>query len=66
MATSLRATIPAARNSARWIRSAGDMYEQLIDLKVIEKPFDPATAYTLQFIREEGRTPSRKHNTPCF
>jgi NitT/TauT family transport system substrate-binding protein len=27
------------------------MYKQLLDLKVIEKPFDPATAYTLQFVR---------------
>lgn len=26
------------------------MYQQLVDLKVIDKPFDPATAYTLQFI----------------
>jgi NitT/TauT family transport system substrate-binding protein len=26
------------------------MYDQLVDLKVIEKPFDPATAYTLQFL----------------
>jgi NitT/TauT family transport system substrate-binding protein len=26
------------------------MYQQLVDLKVIEKPFDPATAYTLQFL----------------
>jgi NitT/TauT family transport system substrate-binding protein len=26
------------------------MYEQLIDLKVIDKPFDPVTAYTLQFL----------------
>jgi len=26
------------------------MYQQLTDLKVIEKPFDPSTAYTLQFI----------------
>jgi NitT/TauT family transport system substrate-binding protein len=26
------------------------MYEQLVDLKVIEKPFDPAAAYTLQFL----------------
>lgn len=26
------------------------MYEQLIDLKVIGKAFDPATAYTLQFL----------------
>ena len=25
------------------------MYKQLVDLKVIDKPFDPATAYTLQF-----------------
>jgi NitT/TauT family transport system substrate-binding protein len=27
------------------------MYEQLVDLKVIGKPFDPATAYTLQFLQ---------------
>jgi NitT/TauT family transport system substrate-binding protein len=27
------------------------MYMQLINLKVIEKAFDPATAYTLQFVR---------------
>lgn len=26
------------------------MYEQLVDLKVIDKPFDPTTAYTLQFL----------------
>jgi NitT/TauT family transport system substrate-binding protein len=26
------------------------MYKQLLELKVIEKPFDPATAYSLQFI----------------
>jgi NitT/TauT family transport system substrate-binding protein len=26
------------------------MYKQLLDLKVIDKPFDPATAYTLQFV----------------
>jgi hypothetical protein len=26
------------------------MYQQLVDLKVIDKPFDPATAYTLQFV----------------
>jgi NitT/TauT family transport system substrate-binding protein len=30
---------------ARW----STMYKQLIDLKVIDKPFEPATAYTLQF-----------------
>ena len=30
---------------ARW----STMYNQLLDLKVIDKPFDPATAYTLQF-----------------
>ena len=30
----------------RWAK----MYEQLVDLKVIEKPFDPGTAYTLQFL----------------
>ena len=33
-------------NAERWTT----MYQQLIDLKVIDKPFDPATAYTLQFI----------------
>jgi NitT/TauT family transport system substrate-binding protein len=27
------------------------MYEELVDLKVIEKPFDPAVAYTLQFLQ---------------
>ncbi len=27
------------------------MYEQLVDLKVISKPFDPTTAYTLQFLQ---------------
>jgi hypothetical protein len=27
------------------------MYQQLLDLKVIEKPFDPVTAYTLQFVQ---------------
>ena len=31
---------------ARWT----SMYEQLLDLKVLQKPFDPATAYTLRFI----------------
>jgi hypothetical protein len=31
--------------SARWTQ----MYEQLLALKVIAQPFDPATAYTLQF-----------------
>jgi NitT/TauT family transport system substrate-binding protein len=34
-------------NPKRWTT----MYEQLIDLKVISKPFDPATAYTLQFLQ---------------
>jgi NitT/TauT family transport system substrate-binding protein len=29
------------------------IYEQLIDLKVIGKSFDPATAYTLQFLPEK-------------
>jgi len=33
---------------ARW----ATMYEQLVDLKVIDKPFDPATAYTLQFLQK--------------
>ena len=27
------------------------MYQQLSDLKVIAKPFDPTTAYTLQFVQ---------------
>jgi NitT/TauT family transport system substrate-binding protein len=29
------------------------MYKQLSDLKLIDKPFDPATAYTLQFLARE-------------
>ncbi len=29
------------------------MYEQLVDLKVIDKPFDPTTAYTLQFLQSK-------------
>jgi NitT/TauT family transport system substrate-binding protein len=29
------------------------MYDQLVDLKVIDKPFDPATAYTLQFLQSK-------------
>jgi NitT/TauT family transport system substrate-binding protein len=29
------------------------MYEQLSDLKLIDKPFDPTTAYTLQFVKRE-------------
>ncbi len=33
-------------SAERW----NTMYQQLVDLKVIEKPFDPATAYTLQFV----------------
>lgn len=31
---------------ARWNR----MYQQLLDLKVIQNPFDPSIAYTLQFL----------------
>jgi NitT/TauT family transport system substrate-binding protein len=31
---------------ARWT----SMYQQLLELKVISKPFDPAIAYTLQFM----------------
>ncbi len=27
------------------------MYQQLLDLKVIDKPFNPTTAYTLQFVQ---------------
>jgi NitT/TauT family transport system substrate-binding protein len=33
--------------AARW----ATMYQQLVDLQVIEKPFDPATAYTLEFLQ---------------
>jgi NitT/TauT family transport system substrate-binding protein len=29
------------------------MYEQLVDLKVIDKPIDPTTAYTLRFIQPQ-------------
>src|SRR6202163_20965 len=29
------------------------MYGQLLDLKVIDKPFDPTTAYTLQFLQTQ-------------
>jgi NitT/TauT family transport system substrate-binding protein len=29
------------------------MYDQLVDLKVIGKPFDPTTAYTLQFLQAQ-------------
>ena len=32
---------------ARWTT----MYQQLLDLKVIDKQFDPSTAYTLQFVQ---------------
>jgi NitT/TauT family transport system substrate-binding protein len=35
-------------NPARW----ATMYQQLLDLKVIGKPFDPTTAYTLQFVEQ--------------
>ena len=30
------------------------MYDQLSDLKVITKPFDPAAAYTLRFLQPQG------------
>jgi NitT/TauT family transport system substrate-binding protein len=33
-------------NAERWTT----MYQQLVDLKVIDKPFDPATGYTFQFV----------------
>jgi NitT/TauT family transport system substrate-binding protein len=33
--------------SDRWTT----MFKQLLELKVIEKQFDPATAYTLAFVR---------------
>lgn len=36
-------------NAERW----GVMYKQLVDLKVIDKPFDPTTAFTLQFIEHK-------------
>jgi NitT/TauT family transport system substrate-binding protein len=34
------------------------MYKQLVELKVIEKEFDPATAYTLQFMGQKSSTGS--------
>jgi NitT/TauT family transport system substrate-binding protein len=34
--------------AGRW----ATMYQQLLDLKVIGRPFDPATAYTLQFVEQ--------------
>ncbi|HWF38706.1 MAG TPA: ABC transporter substrate-binding protein [Candidatus Acidoferrales bacterium] len=34
-----------------------EMYAKLVDLKVIEKPFDPNTAYTLQFIPKPNSAP---------
>ncbi|MHB1023196.1 MAG: hypothetical protein ACYC0Z_12395, partial [Acidobacteriaceae bacterium] len=34
---------------ARWTT----MYNQLLDLKVITHPFDPTTAYTLQFLKKQ-------------
>jgi NitT/TauT family transport system substrate-binding protein len=34
-------------NAERW----STMWEQLLDLKVIDKPFEPAGAYTLQFVQ---------------
>jgi len=30
------------------------MYQQLLDLKILKKPFDPTTAYTLQFLTGAG------------
>jgi len=36
-------------NTGRW----DTMYKQLLDLRVIDKEFDPATAYTLEFLREK-------------
>ena len=36
-------------NSQRW----ATMYQQLSDLKVIDKPFDPKTAYTLAFVESK-------------
>ena len=29
------------------------MYDQLVDLKLIDKPFDPTTAYTMQFLQKQ-------------
>ncbi len=36
---------------ARWT----SMYQQLLELKVIQKPFDPAIAYTLRFLPKFGK-----------
>ena len=54
MADSLPATTPSGAQlgqmtSERWTT----MYKQLYDLKVIDKAFDPATAYTLRFNEKE-------------
>ncbi len=38
-------------NAERWTT----MYQQLLDLKMIGKPFDPATAYTLQFVSANSK-----------
>jgi NitT/TauT family transport system substrate-binding protein len=38
-------------NAARW----ATMYQQLADLKVIDKTFDPGTAYTLQFVSAQSQ-----------
>jgi hypothetical protein len=35
---------------ARW----RTMYQQLLDLKIIKKPFEPKIAYTAQFLAELG------------
>jgi NitT/TauT family transport system substrate-binding protein len=36
-------------DAKRW----ATMYGQLVELKVIDKPIDPTTAYTLEFIRNK-------------
>ena len=41
---------------ARW----NTMYQQLLDLNIVKHPFDPATAYTRQFLPPNGTAPGQK------
>jgi hypothetical protein len=48
------------------VRSCGEMsperwkimFQHLTDLKMLEKPFDPAAAYTLQFVQSGSTVPN--------
>jgi len=39
---------------ARW----KTMYQQLLDLRIVKKPFDPTTAYTTEFLSAAAQTPA--------